>query len=141
MKKLFSLFVLITWLALPGFAQPGFQQRPTGGALEAMKIAFVTKRLNLSPEEAQRFWPIYNQYAVEIRQAHIAYRDNQDELKLDEYILNIKKKYSQVFSRALSPDRVNQFFRAEKDFGGFVQKEMQRRQMMMQPRRPPAVER
>jgi hypothetical protein len=59
---------------------------------------------------------------------------------LDESILNIKKKYSPEFDKALSPERTNQFFRAEKDFGGFVQKEMQRRQMQGGPRRPLAGE-
>jgi hypothetical protein len=131
MKKLISVFVTLGWLALSGIAQPGGgQQRQPGSVLEAMKVAFITKRLDLSPEEAQRFWPVYNKYAFEIRQAHMAYRDHKNELELDESILGIKKKYSPEFSRALSsPARVNDFFRAEKDFGAFVQKEMQRRQV------------
>jgi hypothetical protein len=140
MKKLVSLLVLLLWLGSPAFAQnaeqgPG-QQRPTGGALEAYKIAFITKRLNLSPEEAQRFWPVYNKYAVEIRQAYLAYREHKNEILLDESLLNIRKKYNAEFSKALSPEKVNEFFRAEKDFVGFVQKEAQRRQNRMQQRRP-----
>jgi hypothetical protein len=145
MKRLVPLLVLVLWLALPGMAQnaapgPGMQQ-PNGGALEAYKIAFITKRLNLTPEEAQRFWPIYNQYAAEIRQAYLAYRDNKNEILLDESLLNIRKKYNPGFSKALGPNKANDFFRAEKDFGGFVQKEMQRRQMRIQQRRPLAGER
>ena len=126
-KKLLFVFIVLSWLALPAMAQ--VRERPREGALEAMKIAFITKRLNLSPEEAQRFWPIYNQYAGEVRKAYIDYRDKPDEIGLDEALLNIRKKYSTEFTKALSPDKVNQFFRAEKDFSGFVQKEMQRRQM------------
>src|SRR4051794_23503124 len=121
-KKLLTVYIVLCWLALPGMAQVR-EQRPKEGALEAMKIAFITKRLNLSPEEAQRFWPIYNQYAGEVRQAYIVYRDKPDEIGLDEALLNIRKKYSSEFTKALSPDKVNQFFRAEKDFSGFVQKE------------------
>jgi len=127
-KKLLAVFIVLCWLALPGMAQLR-EQRPREGALEAMKIAFITKRLNLTPEEAQRFWPIYNQYAGEVRQAYLAYRDKPNEIELDESLLNIRKKYNGEFSKVLSPDKVNQFFRAEKDFSGFVQKEMQRRQM------------
>jgi hypothetical protein len=141
MKKLISVFVVICWLSSPVLAQGGNQQRPNGGGgLELLKIGFITKRLNLSNEEAQRFWPVYYQYAAEIRQAHEAYRQHKNELLLDETILDIKKKYSPEFDRVLSPEKTNQFFRAEKDFGGFVQKEMQRRQMQMQPRRPLAGE-
>lgn len=140
MKKLISVFIVICWFAAPVLAQGGNPQRPNGGGLELLKIAFITKRLNLSTDEAQRFWPVYYQYAAEIRQAHEAYRMHKNELELDESILNIKKKYSPEFDKALSPDRTNQFFRAEKDFGGFVQKEMQRRQMQGGPRRPLAGE-
>lgn len=130
------MITCICSLALPVMAQqqqqpgPGMQQqRPALGILEGMKIAFITRRLNLSPEEAQRFWPVYYRYAAEIRQAHLAYREHKNELRLDEDILDIKKRYNGEFSRVLSPEQVNQFFRAEKDFGAFVQKEMQRRQM------------
>ena len=141
---------MICWFALPALAQvpdqggngnPN-QQRPKwgggGGGLELLKIGFITKRLDLSKEEAERFWPVYYRYAAEIRQAQQAYRVHRSEMRLDEDILNIKKKYNPEFDRALSPEKTNLFFRAEKDFGGYVQKEMQRRQM--QPRRPLAGE-
>jgi len=131
-KKILSVLILLGWFALPGLAQAGRQQRP-GAALEAMKIAFITKRLDLSPEEAERFWPIYNRYAAEVRQAYIVYRDRPNEIELDEALLTIRKKYNSEFLKALSPEKVNQFFRAEKDFAGFVQKEMQRRQMQRRP--------
>ncbi|HEY4208333.1 MAG TPA: hypothetical protein VGM31_16020 [Puia sp.] len=105
------------------------QQRQPGANIQALKIAFITKRLNLSPEEAEKFWPIYNRYSAEVRQAYLSYRDNKNELKLDESLLDIRKKYSVEFLKALSPARINDFFRAEKDFGAFVQKEAQRRGM------------
>ena len=130
-RKLLFIFIVLSWLSLPVMAQ---QLRPRQeGALEAMKIAFITKRLNLSPEEAQRFWPIYNQYAGEVRQAYLSYRDNPDEIALDEALLKVRKKYNTEFTKALSPEKVNQFFRAEKDFAAFVQKEAQRRQMNRRP--------
>jgi hypothetical protein len=30
--------------------------------VETFKIAFITKALNLTPEEAQKFWPVFNEY-------------------------------------------------------------------------------
>jgi len=133
-KRILSVLILLGWFALPGLAQGGGRpQRPGGASLDAMKIAFITKRLDLTPEEAEKFWPIYNRYAAEVRQAYITYRDHQNEIELDEALLNIRKKYSTEFAKALSPEKVNQFFRAEKDFAGFVQKEVQRRQMQRRP--------
>jgi hypothetical protein len=30
--------------------------------LESQKVAFITKQLSLTIEEAQRFWPVYNEF-------------------------------------------------------------------------------
>jgi hypothetical protein len=104
-----------------------------GNRLEALKIAYITKKLDLSPEEAQKFWPIYNQYSAELKQARqTATRNNSSEIELDEATLNIRKKYSSQFSQVLSPQKVDTFFKSEKEFGHYVQKEMERRQLKNQ---------
>src|SRR6202022_2379786 len=122
MKKLFPILMMVSWVALSCPAQVDtLQKKPNGSRLEALKIAFLTRRLNLTSEEAQRFWPVYNQYSAEIRRARLIHGQNKNEIELDEAILTIKKKYNGEFSKALSPERANQFFRAEKDFSGFVQ--------------------
>ena len=46
-------------------------QAQNGNRLEALKIAYITNKLNLSPEEAQKFWPIYNQYSLELKVARL----------------------------------------------------------------------
>lgn len=121
--------VIFCWLALPGQSQ-GRQQRPV---LDAYKTAFITQRLNLTTEEAQKFWPIYNSYIAEVRQANFTYRNDGNELQLEEARLNIKKKYSVEFLKAISPGKINDFFKAEKDFEAFVRREMQKRQMQRRP--------
>src|ERR1700754_991090 len=128
MKKLFSVLVMFCWLCLPARSQAR-QERPMAGLLEAYKTAFITQRLNLTTEEAQRFWPIYNSYSAEMKQANITYHQDGNELQLDETRLNIKKKYSIEFHKAISPGKINDFFKAEKDFEVIVRREMQRRQM------------
>ncbi|MDP4150991.1 MAG: hypothetical protein Q8927_01740 [Bacteroidota bacterium] len=140
MRKSAYLLVMTIWLTLSCLAQGGGdlpQPGPGGGGmLESAHIGYITQRLNLSPVEAQRFWPIYNQYAAEMRQARVNYRINKDELAFDEARLVIKKKYSLEFGRALSPARANQFFIIENDFAAFVQREwIQRKQLRMQQRR------
>lgn len=42
---------------------PLFSQVARINRIEAEKIAFFTKRLDLSTEEAQKFWPVYNDYS------------------------------------------------------------------------------
>jgi len=107
-----------------------------GNRLEALKIAYITNKLNLSPEEAQKFWPIYNSYALELKVTRMKAVDNRSsELELDESLLNIRKKYSILFSQVLPPQKVDTFFKSEKEFGHFVQKEMELRQLKQQQKR------
>jgi len=104
-----------------------------GNRLYTLKIAYITKQLDLSPEEAQKFWPIYNQYAEELKRARQdAVRNNKSEIELDEALLNIRKKYSVLFEQALSPQKIDVFFKSEKEFGHYVQEEMKRRQLKNQ---------
>jgi hypothetical protein len=134
MKKLFSVFVILCWLAMPAHAQVGPPPRqPNPGVLETYKIGFISNRLLLTPEEAQRFWPIYGQYAKEVRQAYAGYRNDKNELQLEENLLNIKKKYSVEFLKAIPPPKINDFFKAEKDFNQFISREIQRRQNQGRP--------
>jgi hypothetical protein len=37
-------------------------QNPDMDRLNAYRIAFLTRRLNLTPQEAEKFWPVYNEY-------------------------------------------------------------------------------
>lgn len=131
MKRLF-LSILIASIALVATAQ---DSEPRGGRIEALKIAYLTKRLDLSPAEAQKFWPIYNSYAAEIRAARAEQRQNgTQELDTEDRILAIRKKYSSEFSRAISAEKINTFFRSEKEFGNYVQQELQERRQLRQQR-------
>lgn len=102
-----------------------------------MKIGFITNRLNLTPEEAQKFWPIYKLYSNEERQVYAQYRLDRNELGLQKGLVAIREKYSVEFLKAISPGKINDFFRAERDFYNFVEREQQRRQQMQGRRFPP----
>lgn len=127
MKNFLLLLSFLIGYTFTGMAQ---DDRPVEGRIEAYKIAFLTKKLSLSPEEAQKFWPIYNKYSEEIRRVQVESRQNKiDEIKREEMVLNIRKKFNSEFTKALTSDKVNTFFRVEKEFNGQVQKEMlERRQ-------------
>ena len=126
--KRFLLYLLIVLSVFNGKSQ-------NGNRLEALKIAYITNKLNLSPEEAQRFWPIYNQYADELKSARVeAAKNNSSEIQLDESLLNVRKKYNAQFNQVLPPQKVDIFFKSEKEFGHFVQEELKHRQMRNQRR-------
>lgn len=104
-----------------------------GERLQALKIAYLTKKLDLSPEEAQRFWPIYNKYTGEIRGIRQEQKQNNGtEIDTEDKILGVRKKYNVEFSKALTAEKVNTFFRVERDFGNIIQRELQERRMNRQ---------
>ncbi len=109
MKK----FVLIVSFLFSSFtvllAQDDENSR--GEKIEALKIAFITQKLELSTDEAQKFWPVYNQYDQEIRNIK-----GGEVLDNEERLLNIRKKYKPSFERILGPKKLNNLFNAERDF-------------------------
>ncbi|HEV3224638.1 MAG TPA: hypothetical protein VGZ90_17285 [Puia sp.] len=126
--KRFLLLTCFAFTILIGVAQNGKQ-------LDALKIAYITKRLDLSPDEAQKFWPIYNLYIEELKRTRQdAIRNSKSEIELDEALLNVRKKYSVLFGQALSPQKIDIFFKSEKEFGHFVQEEIRNRQLKKQMR-------
>lgn len=127
MKKISILIIFSFLFSLCGFAQP----HKEGERLEALKIAYLTKKLNLSSDEAQKFWPAYNQYMAELRKTRQEGRGG-DEIEREEKLLAIRKKYQAEFSKTLSPNRANQFFKAEKEFYQVVQKELMERRQLRQ---------
>jgi len=131
MKKYLLLITFVLGVVLNSMAQA--DPPLDGSRLEALKIAYLTKKLNLSPEEAQRFWPIYNKYTDEIRNIRMDQRkNNATEIEVEEKVLNVRKKYNNEFVKALSAEKVNTFFRTEKDFRNVIQKELQERRLNRQ---------
>ena len=137
MKQILLLLTLFLGTTVVTVAQDDDGNKEGGGRIEALKIAYLTKKLNLSTEEAQKFWPVYNNYIKEVRQTRVEARQNKtNEIDTEEKLLNIRKKYNGEFTKALSAEKVNSFFRAEKEFGAFLQKElMERRQQKMDNRK------
>lgn len=134
---------LLTWLMFFGVMALAVAQdkdngdeEKSGGRLEAMKVAWLTNKLKLSPEEAQKFWPIYNQYISEVRKTRSDARTNKtDELKVQQQMLDIRKKYDGEFTKAVSKEKVNTFFRAEREFLAEVQKRILERRQNQKPLR------
>ena len=63
--KTIVFYILILFIAIPAFAQRETSPRYNQQKLESAKVAFITKRLNLSPQQAEKFWPLYNQHNEE----------------------------------------------------------------------------
>jgi Spy/CpxP family protein refolding chaperone len=135
MKKILLILMFVCTAAGITLAQEG-GETPGGGKLQAYQIAFLTKKLNLTPEEAQRFWPVFNKYQDEIRISRIQSKQST-EVEKEEKEVNIRKKYFDEFSKVLNREKADRVFKADKEFRDVVRKElMERRQLRQQGKRP-----
>lgn len=124
--------LLLPILCFAAFLSATAQDRDTSrrgqSRLQTYKIAFLTEKLDLSPAEAQKFWPVYNRYEAEMRQARMDSRQQKEsEIKTEERVLNIRKKYNQEFTNTLSAEKANLFFQSEKEFRNIILKELRDR--------------
>lgn len=71
MKRTIGIFVLMLTLSIAGFAQNGEgsnnRKEQFEGRMESMKIAYITEELDLTTEEAQSFWPLFNEYSAKMK--------------------------------------------------------------------------
>jgi hypothetical protein len=131
--KMKTILSLLTGLFIVSIlqAQP---QRPDRDArvaelkkIQAMELAFITKELNLNPQEAQKFWPIFNQYRNDLKQVAQG-KEYKDNLDRQQKMLDVRKKYRDDFGKVVSQERANKVFGAEDEFKSLVRKEFQKRQ-------------
>lgn len=65
-SKLLSSLLFIGVIAFSSTAQPPKENASKREKVEQLKIAYITKELNLTSEEAKAFWPLYNAMTDEI---------------------------------------------------------------------------
>jgi hypothetical protein len=134
MKKLYMIvsFLMVSFFAKAQDELPAESVKKQQD-IEALKVAFISKELELTPDEAQKFWPVYNQYSKELRST---ISDNQDVIDRDEKVLNLRKRYRDQFTKVLGPDRMNRMFNAEAKFRQLLIKSLRRQRQKATMDRP-----
>ena len=104
--------------------------------IEARRIGFITKELQLTPQEAQVFWPVYNRYhddleairktkQPELLEAKVnfdSYTDEQVSKMIDTEMherqkeLDLQTRYNSEFKKVLPVKKVARLYRAEQQF-------------------------
>ena len=118
--------------------------------IKAFKTGYLTQELDLSPAEAEKFWPIYNEYEkkifefrVEKRRAErekmnsmggpqaLSDQEAADFLKSlfenEADALETKRKLYQDLEQVLSPNKLLILYKAEADFNRRLLSEFRRR--------------
>ena len=147
MKKIKTLPLLIAAVLLStiAFGQKDQQQgkRPTKEKIKALKIAHITNSLDLSTNEAQQFWPVYNELEAKMDEFHEKRKANRKKSKQEtelsdaelEKVLNerfadkqteldLRKEYYNKFKTVLPIQKVAKLYKAEHSFKKELLKKM-----------------
>lgn len=139
MKQIFTLVIALVAFSGVSFAQeegPGQGPGPDPKKeekIKALEVVFISRKLELTTEEAQKFWPVYNEYKKDMRQVMMSQRNNpgKDVVDIEQSMLDIRKKYRDRFTTIIGQPRMNKFFHAEHEF-----REVLLNQLKNHPNRP-----
>lgn len=96
--------------------------------IKIIKTAYMTKRLELTPDQSAKFWPLYNHYQEEIfllnRQIKLNNSPMQNngkdqiynKLALDEKKISIEKNYANEFLKIMPAEKLSLLYKSERDF-------------------------
>ena len=136
---IFTVFLVFTTVLAQAQAQRGSRNRNDPQRQERMekiknaKIAYLTDKLQLTTEQAQKFWPLYNTYEADRRQAHMRPRimkeanlEVMSDTQLRDAInemhtvrqneLNVEKQYVDKFLKVISVKQLATLYRSEREF-------------------------
>jgi len=127
-------------LLTPGFnllkAQEKRENDDRWDKFRAEKVSFLTDKLQLTPSEAQKFWPVYNELEQKRWEAQKLRRDleikvyeaeatlsKKDVIQLTrDYSSSLQKeaevnvKYNEEFLKVLPPEKVLLLYKSENEF-------------------------
>ncbi len=142
MKKLLTIYLIL----LATFAQSQETKQSNAlSKLESARIALITERLGLSPDQAQQFWPIYNEYAEQRRGIQLEYRSTRQGMDMNNLTeeqsrvlvkariagqqrqLNLESTYSDRLMEIISNRQLVALRRAEDDFRQMIIRRLEQR--------------
>ena len=137
LKKGISILVLIAIsLVWSGITKAQTVKERIISNIEAQRVAFFTERMKLTPAQAQKFWPIYNEYnfkrtKLTAEEARLVtyFKENSATMSENDIDATIKKiiqtrkaitllfeNYNQRFRQILPADKVMKLILAEVEF-------------------------
>lgn len=128
LRKTGLLLVALLMISTITFAQNRRLER-----VQALKVAFITDKISLTPQQAEQFWPVYHSYEDDIRDLRSSYlKQNEgktkgfsreqaqryidDNLDYQEAVIALKRKYKGEFLKIISPKQLSDLYAAEHEF-------------------------
>jgi hypothetical protein len=136
----FGLALVLLLTALPSLRAQD-SRADAEARIENARIAYITRELALTPDQGQRFWPLYNEYSTkrrELRKSHDELRRSASPTMTEEQArdnlkkivanskseLNMTEDYFAKLQKVVSARQVAQLYKAEREFGRLMMREM-----------------
>ncbi len=141
-----SFFALLGLIAL---FVPALQAQNRKDNIENMHTAYLTEKINLTPEQSQKFWPVYNQFKLDQEELQKQRKqnaqtvktaggiDNMSDADVQKLITNeidvktreldLHKKYVVKFQEVISLKQVAKLFIAEEQFKLYLLEQLKKR--------------
>lgn len=130
--------ILIVFISMNALAQDGSFIRKKKEQIKSLKVAFITDELALTPDEAAKFWPLFNAYEdkqQEIKKQRLkGYLDRMDDDSFDKLsdkeaanmlaqiessedeLYQARKKFVTSLKGVISPIKILKLKKAEENF-------------------------
>jgi hypothetical protein len=143
-RILFTIFLLAPLLAW--CQDDELPENPrVADRVRSLRIAYITDQLKLTPEEAEKFWPIYNDLSekrMTLRQEYRKAKRNPEpgktveenekalidlHFKIKQQELDLEKTYYDKLLKVISVQKLNALPEAEKNFRQMIIQQIRRR--------------
>ncbi|MCK7536687.1 MAG: hypothetical protein MZV63_39845 [Marinilabiliales bacterium] len=145
MNKIYKIFIaIIIFVSIAGATKAQENKADKEQQIKSQKIAFFTEKIGLTPAEAEKFWPVYNDYWA-IKNKIIAERkdkmsyfaDNSNKMTqaeltkyADQYIsyetqlAELLSEYHVKFKKILPIEKVMKIYQADYEFKTYLLKKI-----------------
>ncbi len=134
-NKKHILFLIVLFAFLKVFPQVGNKREK----IEALRVAFITQKLDLTTDESQKFWPVYNEYQDKLKASRKEFRNQPNtfvndkeaqeyldaELLLKQREFSLYKEYYEKIKKTIPIKKVAELRQAEEDFKKELLKQLQ----------------
>lgn len=130
---------LIFWISCLAFMTAGAQgfveddEIPSTALdrVQAQRAAFITEKIDMTSQEAEKFWPVFNEYEDEERRIRKRYLQGrriinmsdaearkfiESRFEMEQELLDLKRKYFLRLADIISPRKLANFNRADREF-------------------------
>lgn len=128
--KTTTFYVICLWIFFVG-SMNAQEHRSKEERIKALKVAFITEELDLSPKQSQGFWPLYNELhdKLEVIRKKFKVKPDLDQmtdeeielflenhLKLGEEKIELHRVYIQKFKKVINLKQIARLSLVERKF-------------------------